>query len=392
MEDEALLREYAASHSEAAFRALVERYVPLVYGAALRQLENSSLAEDVTQAVFIILARKAESLPRGTVLCGWLYRATRFTAEKARRAEYRREQREREAVQMQATATDPDWTRLAPVLDDAIAQLREGDRTVVLLRFFENRSLKDIGLAMGISEDTAQKRVSRAVDKLRGLFVKEGVAISATAMTTAMETHATPVVPIQLSAAVAAAGLGHGMIPAAVQNLAQTPLRPLFLSKTVSGGVAGLIILLAGLFITLHLSTRHPVHPATTSSGPGVAQIVVRVPQPAAAPPPGLANIRFNLAGTAGLGFEAVYVHDGQTETTNGVLPGEFSFQADAFTAKITVHGPGQFSFHAYRNGRPVGWSNPGPVTNANTFEIESPAGGQRLQFRETTGNVHARN
>lgn len=392
MEDEELLREYAAGHSEAAFRALVERYVPLVYGVALRQLGNASLAEDVTQAVFIILARKAASLPRGIILSGWLYRAARFTADKARRAEYRREQREREAVHMQATVTDPDWSRLAPVLDDALAQLRENDRTIVLLRFFENKSLRDVGQAMGISEDTAQKRVSRAVDKLRGLLVKEGVAVSATAMTTAISTHATPVVPASLNAAAAAAGLGHKMASAAVQKLARTPLPPRLSLKTVSGGVAGLIILLVALFITLHLSTRHPVHPTVTSFRPGVAQIVVRVPRPVAPPAPGPADIRFNLAGTPGIKFHAVYVHDGQTETTNGALPGEFSFQADAFTATITVHGPGEFSFYAYRNGRPVGWSNPGPVTNADTFEIESSAAGQGLQFRRINGTAAAGN
>src|SRR5215469_14880726 len=125
MDDEQLLREYVASQSETAFRTLVERYVPLVYGAALRQLDNSSQAEDVTQAVFIILARKAAGLRAGTILSGWLYRATRFSADKAKRAKYRRQQRELEALQMQTTATESDWLRLAPVLDDAMAHLQQ---------------------------------------------------------------------------------------------------------------------------------------------------------------------------------------------------------------------------------------------------------------------------
>jgi len=381
MDDEALLREYVVNDSEAAFRMLVERYVPLVYGAALRQVENSSLAEDVTQVVFIILARKASRLPRGTVLSGWLYRATRFTAGKARRTEYRREQREREAVLMQTTTTDSDWTRIAPILDDAMAQLQENDRNAILFRFFENKSLKDVGQAMGISEDTAQNRISRAIDKLRGLLVKEGAVVSTTAMTTAISSHAAPVVSAQLNAAATAAGLGQGTVSVHVQNLVRAVAkRPLWIGAV--GGVAGLIIWVTALFIIFHSFARHPVRPYATSPRPGVSSIIVPVP-PSALPPPasGPANIRFNLAGTPGLRFEAVYVHDGQTQTTNGVLPGEILFQADAFTATITVHGPGQFGFHAYRNDRPFSWSNFGPITNTSTFEIESSAGGRGVQF-----------
>ncbi|HTR41935.1 MAG TPA: sigma-70 family RNA polymerase sigma factor [Pseudomonadales bacterium] len=388
MEDEELLREYAAGHSEAAFRTLVERYVPLVYGVAFRQLGNASSAEDVTQAVFIILARKASGLPRGTILSGWLYRAAKFTADKARRTEYRREEREREAMQMQATATDPDWSRLAPILDDAIAQLRESERTVILLRFFENKSLKEVGQVLSISENTAQKRVSRAVDKLRGVLVKEGVAISATAMTTAISSHAVPMVPAQLSAAAATAGLGHGAVSSAVLNLAHSAPHPWLSFKAVSAGVFGLMILTTTVLITFHFSTRHParLEPAT---GAGVAQITVRVPQPQPAPlAPGLADVRFNLLGTPGLGFDAAYVHDGQAQTVSGVLPGEISFQADAFTMRIIVRGPGQFGFEAYRNDRRLGWSNPGSVTNGSTFEMESMAGGQGLRFRRINGNA----
>jgi RNA polymerase sigma factor (sigma-70 family) len=392
MDDEALLLEYVARDSETAFRALVERYGPLVYGAALRQVENPSLAEDVTQVVFIILARKAARLPQGTVLSGWLYRATRFTAGKAKRAEYRREQREHQAMQMPAASTNSDWSQLAPVLDDAMAQLGENDRSAILLRFFENKSLKDVGRVMGISEDTAQKRISRAIVKLRGVLVKEGVAVSATTMTTAISTHAAPAISAKLSDEAVAAALGQGTISATVQNLAETAMRPWFSLKIISGVSAGLAILVIALVITFHPSARHSMRPSAASPNPGGSQIVVRVPPSYLPAEPGRANIRFNFAGTPGLRFDVVYVHDGQTQTASGILPGEISFRADAFTATITVHGPGQFGYDAYRNNRLLSWSNAGPVTNVNRFEIKSLAGGQGVRFRSLTANAAAGN
>ena len=344
MDDRQLLREYVVSHSEAAFRALVERYIRLVYGAALRQLENPSQAEDVTQAVFIILARKAPGLPARTILSGWLYRATRFTADKAKRAEYRRLQREQEAVQMQSTVNDPEWSRLAPVLDDAMEQLQEGDRMAILLRFFENKSLRDVGHALGISEDNAQKRVSRAIVKLRELLVKEGVTISSAAMTSSISAHAMPIVPAQVSATVAAASLGH-QVPAAIEGLARTVRYAFSWPMAIAGGLIGFTLLVAGVVVLHHHSTGFT---------PGVARIQLRKPGAAPVPraPAGMAAIRLDFMGTPGLRFDAAYSHDGETNTMSGVLPDEVSFEADAFNASITLNDPGQFGLDIYRNNR----------------------------------------
>src|SRR2546428_4325731 len=196
MDDLELLGEYKNRHSEAAFTTLVERHAGLVYSAALRQVRDPHLAEEVTQAVFIILARKAHTIRRGASLCGWLYRTARFTACDALKTQFRRQKREQEAAQMQTTATnDPGWEELAPLLDDAMAQLREKDRNAVLLRYFRNMSLAEVGETLGVTPDSARMRVARALDKLRCLLTRRGVMMSATGVAGLLSANAVQAAP-----------------------------------------------------------------------------------------------------------------------------------------------------------------------------------------------------
>src|SRR5258708_28446992 len=140
-----LLRQYARENSEEAFRMLVERHVDLVYAVALRQTANAHVAEDVTQAVFIVLAEKAISIPPKTILTGWLFQATRFAASNVKRAEARRAHWEQKAAQMEPTTpSDSEMERIAPLLNEAIEELPEQDRVAVLLRFFESKSLEEV--------------------------------------------------------------------------------------------------------------------------------------------------------------------------------------------------------------------------------------------------------
>jgi len=166
-EDTVLVREYAATGSEQAFETLVTRHLALVYSAALRQLGDPSLAQDVTQAVFIILARKAKSLSDKVILSGWLYRTTRYACADALKIQRRRQKHEQEAqmdAMTQSDETDSAWLQLAPELDEAMAQLRDQDRDAIVLRFFENKSLREVGNAMGLEERAAQKRVTRGLE------------------------------------------------------------------------------------------------------------------------------------------------------------------------------------------------------------------------------------
>src|SRR6266480_3501035 len=156
-----LLRDYAERHDEKAFGELVKCHLDLVYSTALRQLGgDAQLAQDIAQVVFTDLARKAKTLPREVVLGGWLYRHTCFTAAKALRTERRRQIREHEAAIMNAQnePSDEIWRQVAPVLDQAMNQLNERDRDAIVLRFFEHQPLREVGAALGASEDAARMR------------------------------------------------------------------------------------------------------------------------------------------------------------------------------------------------------------------------------------------
>jgi RNA polymerase sigma factor (sigma-70 family) len=212
MEDIELLREYAQHQSEPAFTELVSRHINFVYSTALRVVRDSQLAEDVAQLVFIRLARKAGSLSDRAILSGWLYRTTQFVSLTVLRSDWRRRERENTAMQLTELNRNSEsvWKEVAPFLDEALTRLGKVEQDAVLLRFFSGKSLREIGDALGISEDAAQKRVNRALEKMRGYFMRHGAVVPAAAIIPAVSTHALQAAPAGLASTLISTSLSGG--------------------------------------------------------------------------------------------------------------------------------------------------------------------------------------
>jgi RNA polymerase sigma factor (sigma-70 family) len=216
--DRQLLAEFAEHKSEEAFALLVERHTAMVYHVARRTVNDPHLAEDVTQAVFLLLARKAAGLRQAVVVAGWLFNVARLTATDANKMQRRRLRREREAAMSTMakadSATDPiDWDRVSPMLNDAIARLSRADRDAVVLRFLQDKSHSQVGAALGISEDAAKMRLMRALRKLRASL--ESAGMQTTELGLAMLLSAKPL-------SEAPAGLAERMATGALRGTGQT--------------------------------------------------------------------------------------------------------------------------------------------------------------------------
>src|SRR3954471_10634494 len=211
-DDSQLLREFAVQSSEDAFSELVRRHINLVYSSALRQLRDPHLAQEASQAVFTILAQKAKSLPLDTVLPGWLYRTTRFASMTILRSQIRRQKYEREAAAAFAhePQTDAQWSEIEPLLDEAMNRLGANERNAVLLHFFEQQTFRQVGVSLNTTEDAAQKRVSRALGKLRAFLTRRNVVISAATLGALLSAQAVQAAPAGFIGTVSLAALAKG--------------------------------------------------------------------------------------------------------------------------------------------------------------------------------------
>jgi RNA polymerase sigma factor (sigma-70 family) len=237
-EDAELLSRYAAEQSEAAFTELTRRHLDLVHSAALR-LMNGDLhaAQDVTQQVFTEVARQAKRLARHPALVGWLYTTTRLMALRMNRTEQRRQAREQEANMMNQLLHDDtppvDWNRLRPVIEDAMHELDDQDRHAVLLRYFQNKTLNEVGAELNLTENAARMRVDRALDKLRGKLARHGITTTAAALAAVVAANAVQAAPAGLAATISAAAVAGSAVQASTLIVATKTIAMTTLQKTI---------------------------------------------------------------------------------------------------------------------------------------------------------------
>ena len=256
-----LMREYADRNSESAFSGLVHRHINLVYSVALRYTGNSQDAQDVTQAVFVILAKKSAGLRQRTTLIGWLYETTRFTARQLLRTRVRQQARDQEAY-MQSTLNDSDtdnvWLQLAPLLEEAMTRLNEKERTLLALRFFENKSGSETAALLGIQEYAAHKGASRALEKLRKFFMRHGVSSTTAIITVAISANSVQAAPVALAKSVTVVAIAKGaaasgstltLIKGALKIMAWTKMKTVMVV-----GMAVILVARTTVVVTQHKS------------------------------------------------------------------------------------------------------------------------------------------
>jgi RNA polymerase sigma factor (sigma-70 family) len=324
-DDMELVREFATRRSDAAFETLVSRHLNLVYSVALRQVRDPHLAQEVAQAVFIILARKAGSLGQNTILSGWLFRTAQYASADALKSQRRRQHREQEAYMQSILNCGCDapsqptneeaWTQIAPLLDAAMLRLGEKDRNAIVLRYFENKNLREVGAALGASEDSARVRINRALEKLRTFFTKRGVMLSATVIATAVSANSVQAAPVGLAATISAAAVKSSAVAASTLTLVKGALKIMAWTKAKMVIVTSAVVLLAAGTTTVAVKVIHErpmvVQGKTESEwiksivyfgddkqrelwhllGPKGIQMLVRALQP---PPKGLAEEQAN--------------------------------------------------------------------------------------------------
>ena len=278
MNETELLNTFRETRSETAFAALVRRYAGLVFSVARRRVSDPALAEDITQMVFLRLAQSPPTVSEPARLAAWLHRTTLNVAIDTWRKESRRQAREHLAAMETNPSTTNSWEEISPLLDEALNQLPDADRQVLLLRFFEQNTMRDVGAALGVSEDAAKMRVSRAVDRLRGQLGNAGAAGTSAVLAAVLMERAVEAVPATLLARLAALKLP--AVATAGGGMGLAAWRHSFAMKLAAGAAA---LVLAGLLVW-HLG--HPARVATPAGAGIVATPVAGAVNPGNPPLP----------------------------------------------------------------------------------------------------------
>jgi len=299
MNDVELLKSYVSTGSQDAFTRLVQRHINLVYSVALRSTRDSHLADDVTQAVFLVLAKKARTIRGPALLPAWLMSTTRYAANNARRGEFRRRHHEHEAAAMLSETYNPPepGADVSPMLDYSLEALSPADRTAILLRYIHNKTAREIGQDLGISEQTAQRRLSRALEKIRTFLSRRGISRPADAISSSLGQHYLHVAPEALTALIVARCATTAAATAtSASALAELTLKTIAWAhaKLLAAACAACLLIAGGVTVAVVesplLARAEPVRPpatTTVSDSPAPATLASTMPsipssQPAA--------------------------------------------------------------------------------------------------------------
>jgi RNA polymerase sigma factor (sigma-70 family) len=359
MNDWELVRQYVESNSQAAFARLMDRHLAMVYWTCRRDVESHETAEDATQAVFLLLARKARGFDRGVSVASWLFRASRFVAQDARKREARRRRTEERTARdrVDAALEDQDVPESVPWLNDGLSALADADRQAILLRYFGGLGFDEIAAELRTTEETARKRVSRAVERLRTFLIRQHSAVTTITLAGLLTAQSARTAPPTLAAGIVAAiQQPAGSAAAAHPVLLQKGLH-LAMATTRQKVIASAAALCAAMLIAV------PILRADDGATEQGAFVNNAPPQPATDP---TAAARAEIIGD----YRNMVVGLGKG-------PGGSTYQSPHIVVALAIQGKTMIVYHA-DTGLPKPLPSPAPATSTQP--------GQSLSFNEVDG------